>query len=79
MSEPKKDPPADDARDDATAAQVLYDDEPQPGGGALRGRGEQGMDPPGGNAPNAPIDLGVDGGSGASAEEAKGQSAEDAG
>jgi hypothetical protein len=78
MDQPENDLPADDARDDATAAAVLHDDTPQPGGGGLMGGEEaEHIRLAGGPAPNAPIDTGVAGGS-ASAEAKVRASAPDA-
>jgi hypothetical protein len=72
-----QDVPAD-AREDATAAAVLHDeqmDDPAAGGGL---GGAAAADPlggsaraPGGASPNAPVDTGVDAGDAAASAEAK--------
>ena len=72
--------PADDARDDATAASILYDGAAQPGGGGLVGTEEaEGIRVAGGPSPNAPIDTGVAGGSAQGEAKTRASGEEDAG
>lgn len=81
MDEPENELPGDDAREDATAAQVLYDATPYPGGGGLMqsGGAAERTRSPLGNAPNAPIALDVDAGDAGATEAAKARAAEDRG